>query len=568
MAKNQVVAIDIGSAAAKIVHIEKISGTLHLINAGVISYSDPDNPQHISEVVRKLWNQLGIKQNFFNKHKMEIGIAIPRRFASTKRLSNLPPSTTDAQLPSVVEMAAETELPFQTEESVYTYHDVQRTVETLSVELVSSRRDTVARYMGFLNETKVTPSAVIPSMLATATVASKALSNTTARTIIIDIGAEYTDFCLMRGPTLEFSRSFSISGNQLTRTLMMDTELDSEAAEQEKQHIPAHQIPTRTWTRSFIGELERSIDAAEREINDDEPEAIAEIWLCGGGSRVPELAEACQEQLQIPTRLWNPLQTGALDTSNTSTQVLETYGDALTVPLGVGIHLLEVEEPVSLLPTEVGVKRVESTRKHQQLITAGIAGIVLLVLVLSGVTWSRSQKAKVALLDDQIATFGSLQVDANKQLALELVLADKLTHQISPLDILHALSTLFKDRTKVAWKTFEVNNLDDLQKTRITFSLQASSYEAFNSMLGTLNSSKLFSNIEPGEVTVTGDERRPTYEVKINCRLSREATQKFAQTRYPKPVFETKMAEEKDVDVSPPENSENSKDKSEEENEE
>ena len=565
MAKNQVVAIDIGSATAKIVYIEKTSDALRLINAGVIAYTDPNNPQNISEAVQKLWNQLGIKHTFFNKHRMEVGIALPRRFVVTKRLPSLPPATTDAQLPSVIEMAAETELPFQTEESVFTYHDVQRTTETLSVELVSTRRDTVSRYMAFLNEIGATPSAVIPSMFAIATLARNALSNTTARTIIVDIGAEHTDFCLMRGTTLEFSRAFSVSGNQLTRTLMTEMDLDTETAEQEKQHIPAHQTPTRTWTRRFIGELERSIVAAEREINDDASEEISEIWLCGGGARVPELVETCQEQLQISTRLWDPLQAGALDTS--SAPALEISGDTFAVPLGVGIHLLNVEEPVSLLPTEVGVKRVESTRKHQQLIAAGIAGFVLLVLVLGGITWSRSLKSKENLLNNQVATFGRLQADADKQLALELILADKLTHRISPMDILHALSTLFKDRTKVAWKTFEVTNLDDLQKTRITFSLQANSYDAINSMHGVLNGTNLFSNIEMGETTTTGDERRPTYEVKINCRLSREAAQMFAQKRYPKPVFETKKVEKEDVNVSlPPENFENLEKPSKEEN--
>ena len=395
-------------------------------------------------------------------------------------------------------------------------------------------------------------------MLAIESVVRRALTNTAGRTIVVDIGAGHTDFCLMQGSELQFSRGFSVGGNQLTRTVMTEMQVDAETAEQEKQQIPANQVPTRTWTRNFIGELERSIVAAEREIDDEATEEIAEIWLCGGGARVPELAEACQEQLQIPTRLWNPLYAGTLDTSNVSTLGLETFGDTLAVPLGVGIHLLEVEKPVSLLPTEVSVKRVESSRKHQQLIAAGIAGFALLVILLCGITWSRSQQSKADLLDRQIATFQTQQVDANKQLALELVLADKLTHQISPMDILHALSTFFKDRTKVAWKTFEVNNLDDLQKTRITFSLQANAHEAINSMLSVLINSKLFSNIETGEITTTGDERRPTYEVKINCRLSPEATQLFAQKRYPKPVFETKMEENFDVEISPPENIEDS----------
>ena len=158
---------------------------------------------------------------------------------------------------------------------------------------------------------------------------------------------------------------------------------------------------------------------------------------------------------------------------------------------------------------------------------------------------------------------------ANKQLALELILADKLTHRISPMDILHAFSTLFKDRTKVAWKTFEVNNLDDLQKTRITFSLQANSYDAINSMERVLNETKFFNNIEMGEVTTTGDERRPTYEVKVNCRLSREAVQMFAQKRYPKPIFEMKTIENEDVNIFlPPENFEALEKTSKEENKE
>ncbi len=569
MAKDQVVAIDIGSATIKMLYIEKTGGGLRLVDAGVISNPNPENPEQTSETIKQLWNRLGIQQTIFNKHRMEVAVAIPRQSVVTKRLPNLPSSTTDTQLPAVVEMAAETELPFQAGESVFTYHDIQRSTEAVSLELVSTRRDIVTRYTEALTATRTTPSAVIPSMLAIESIAKNALTNSSARTIIVDIGANHTDFCLMHGSKLQFSRAFQVSGDQLTRTLMTEMQMDNETAEQEKQQIPANEPPTRTWTRRFIGEIERSITAAEREINTDESEDIAEMWLCGGGARVPDLAETCQDQLQIPTRLWNPLYAGALDTSNVSSTTLETYGDTLAVPLGVGIHLLDVEKPVSLLPTEVGVKRAESSRKHQQLIAAGIAGFLLLVVALCGITLSRSQKSKEDYLNRQIETFGQLQNDANSKLGLKLILADKLTHQISPMDVLNSLSTLFKDRTKVAWKTFDVSNLDNLDKTRISFGLQANSHESINSMLGTLSRSKLFSHIEAGEVTTTGDERRPTFEVKITCRLTKEAKQLYAQKRYPEPVIEIIEVETEDVDVTPPtENNTPSNETLEKENEE
>lgn len=553
MANNQVVAIDIGSATAKIAHLEKTSGTIRLLNSGVAAYTNPDDPAQVSETIRSLWNQLGINRNFFNKHRIEIAVSIPRLYVVSKALTNLPATTTEAQLPTMIDMAAETELPFQKENSVFTYHDVKRAPDSLSVELLSTRRDTVTRYMETLNEIGLTPSAVVPSMLAISTVAKNALSNSNTRTIIVDIGAGHSDFCIMQGDTLQFSRGFTVSGNHLTRTMMTEMDLDPESAEEEKQRIPAGQPPTRTWTRRFIEELQRSISAAERENINSESEDIAEIWLCGGGARVPELAETCQEQLQIPTRLWNPINTGALDTSTASTE-LNTYGDSFAVPIGIGIHVLDTEKPVSLLPTEVGVKHAESSRKHQQLIVAGIAAVLVLIVTVCGITWSRSQKSKEDNINNLIATYQGLQVDANKQLSLELILADKLTHQVTPIDILNVFSTLFKDRTKVAWKTFEVRNLDDFNKTRITFSLQANEHPSINSMLGVLTASGLFRDIDPGEVTSTGDERRPKFEVKVDCKLTNQAAQKLAQKRNPKPKIELIQEEVEEVNISQPEN--------------
>ena len=552
MAKNQVIAIDVGTATAKIVHIEKVSGALRLINAGVVTYTDPESPESVSAAVQELWNRLGIKQNIFNRHKLDVVLALPRGFIVTKRLSNLPAATQDNMLLSVIEIAAETELPFQIEEAIFTYHDVRRTPEAISVELVSTRRETVERYMETLSGIGTSPSAVIPSMLAVAAVAGNALAGQAQRTVVVDIGAARTDFCLMAGSTLLFSRSFAMGGNQLTQELMTEAQLDAETAEQEKQVIPAHQFPTRPWTTRLVAELERSIAAAEREIPNDMDSEIAEIWLCGGGARVPELAEACQEQLQIPTQHWELRNAAVLDISPTAAPVFDEAGDTFAVPLGSAMHLLTAETPVSLLPQEIDVKRVESNKKRQQLIAASIGGFLLVGIALGSVTWSRSQNAKIAALDQEIANFVPLQANANKQLALELVLADQLAHQVSPLDVLHTISTLFKDRTKVAWKTFDISNLDDLEKARISFNLEANSHQAINDMRDVLDQSKLFRNIEDGGITTTGDERRPIFQVKVQFKLTKEATQLFAQKRHPEPKYQFRKPEPEEPEISPP----------------
>jgi len=571
MTKDQVISIDIGNASIKILYIEKVAGVLRLIDGGVTPNPDPDDPQQVAGAVKQLWNQLGIKYNLFNKHRIEIGISLPRGFVVTKRLSNLPPTTQEEQLPSMVGMAAETELPFPVQDAIYTYHDIQRSPDALSVELVSTRRETVERYIDILKEVGISPTAVIPSMYAISSVAQSSLSSNAERTIIVDIGAGNTEFCLMYGNTLQFSRRISVNGDQLTELFESELELDAEAAELEKRQVSAGQPPTRTWSRRFIAELVRSIAAAEREVNGGGPMEISEIRLCGGGAEVPELAQTCQQQLQIPTRVWNPLLAGTLDTTSPSLSSIESYSNSLAIPLGVGIHLLETEVPVSLIPKEVGEKRAEFGRKRQQVLAATVGGIVILFIVFGSLTWSRTQSSKVDELDRRIANLTQEQVQANKQLALDLIVADKLTHQISPIDILHTLSTLFNDRTKVAWKTFDVKNLDDLTKTRITFNIQANSNESINAMDSSLRNSKLFSKIETGETTTTGDQRRPTFEVKISCQIDNASIQKFAQKRHPKPVIEFIIAEPEneaanldEVNIPPPRNIEFSNEDNEE----
>ena len=59
MAKNRVVAIEIGTNTAKIVQLEQSSTTVHLTNARIVTYPDKDDRRQVAESVKHLWNSLG-----------------------------------------------------------------------------------------------------------------------------------------------------------------------------------------------------------------------------------------------------------------------------------------------------------------------------------------------------------------------------------------------------------------------------------------------------------------------------------------------------------------------------
>ena len=544
MAKNRVVAIDIGTNAAKIVQLEQsFSTTVHLTNANVVTYPDKDDRLQVYESVKHLWDSLGDLpvesgiRSLFNRNKTEIVLALPRSQVNTKRLSNLP-AATDDQLASIVAIAAEAELPFRVEEAIFTYHDIQQTPDTASVELISTRRTTVSNYLDLLGQIGISASAVTPSMIAIAEVATH--SGCTKPTFIVDIGAEQTDFCFMQGGKLRFSRSFRLGGDHLSEQ----------------------------WTTQFISEVRRSIAATthfEAEVNTGGyrdltlPETETELWLCGGGAGVPDLVSVCEAELNIPTQLWNPLhalqQNAGIDIRPMRPGVeaiLDEWGDTLAVPLGVGLNALKSADRVSLLPKEAVETLTQTARQRQLFAAAGLSVLIIGGMLFGGYMLQRSQQYRNEAVEAQLAYYAQPMSAAKAQLGKELALTDMLAHHISPLDILHALSEMFGDRTQVAWTNFNITNLHDPATARITFNLESASHNAINTLLGALDRSGVFTNVRPGEVTTISQNRKQIFQVQVRCNLTTSAVKAFAKRRYPLPEPQIDEVASMEPYVAPP----------------
>lgn len=541
MAKNRVVAIDIGTNTAKMVQLELSSTGVHLLNANVVTYPDTAEQHQVVESVAGLWAALGntpTRRNLlslFSRDAMEVALALPRFLVSTKRLGNLPVATDD-QLANIVAISAETELPFRIEEAIFTYHDVQRTSEAVSVELISTRRSTVADYLDRLEQIGVTASAVIPSTVAIAEVAAK--SGCTAPTFIVDIGAEQTDFCFMQNGVLRFSRSFRLGEKHLSEN---------------------REAPISIGMTQFIGELQRSIAAAKTYYNTNNldiaenvgdlapSETETELYLCGSGARIQELTTACETALNIRTHLWNPLhaleQYGGIDTNLVSAEaktILDEWGDTFAVPLGVALNAVNPATKVSLLPQETVETLTHATRQRQLFAAAGLGVLVIGGILFGGYTLQRSQQYRQQALDTQLSHYAQPMAIAQAQLGRELAITEMLTHHISPLDILHALSAMFNDRTQVAWTNFNITNLHTPETARITFNLESASHNAINSLLRALNQSDVFTNVQAGEVTATTQNRKQIFQVQVRANLTASAVRAFAKKRYPMPKLPTR----------------------------
>ena len=540
MAKNQIVSIDIGTSAIKLVQLEQTASGIRLVNAGIEAYSETNptvaiSADVISETLERLWRRMGGRGT-------SVALSIPRLSVTSRRLINLPAAATDDQLSNLVAMQAETELPFRVEGTIYDYHDARRSEDALSVELIAAKRETVQQQIDYLKPLGLAPTSVIPSTLATSVLAGVVNhkdDGSTEMTMVVDIGAGRTDLCLMDGDGLRFSRSFPIGGNHLTHLYEHETGADFELAENRKivnaalDQQSESDASSYEWAEGLVAELRRSINGAKRELNINEDRIVSEIWLCGGGARIRGLAAYIADRLEVPARFWNPLDAfqEVADTQRSNFQAVESFGDTLAVALGLGINALTSRISLDLLPSEEKVKLTQAQQRKRTLMAVA-AGLVLLVgLGLGGLTLSKVHQSKIVTLDGAIRNISLAESNAKRTLTKDLAIVNLLAPRVSPLDIVRELSVRFADRTQVAWTTLNISRLDDPERAKITFNIEAQSHQDVSQTISMMAQSGVFTSIKSGQVTSIERDKKPIFQVQITCNLAEDAIQQFAQTR-------------------------------------
>ena len=76
-----------------------------------------------------------------------------------------------------------------------------------------------------------------------------------------------------------------------------------------------------------------------------------------------------------------------------------------------------------------------------------------------------------------------------------------------------------------------MSRLDDPEKAKITFNIEAKSHQDVSQMISVLGQSGIFTNIRSGQVTSVERNKKPIFQAQVTCKLSPDAVQMFAQAR-------------------------------------
>lgn len=307
------VGLDIGSFAIKVVQLDVTKTAARLV-----SFAVGPTPPH-SLTANNVVEQdaiVGAIRTVATSAKLSssrVVVALPEAHVFTRVIEM--PLLSDKELASAIKWEAEQYVPIPLAEVNLVWQVIYRpedpTVGSKMEVFIVAAPKTVVDHMVQL----VTKSGLMPAALETEIIAmSRSIVGNnpySPTTLIVSVGHNTTDLCVVRGGNLAFTRSIATGGIALTRTIADEMSFEVPQAEEYKKTygVLTDQLDgkiaqiLRPVTDVVISEIRRAI-AYYQEHRKDDP--IKRISLAGGGAKLPGLALLIAEITGLEVQLADP----------------------------------------------------------------------------------------------------------------------------------------------------------------------------------------------------------------------------------------------------------------------
>ena len=165
----------------------------------------------------------------------------------------------------------------------------------------------------------------------------------TENVLVLDVGRSGTEFSVLNGEELVFSRILAVGGEFFNQALMKDMDIEDQEAEalkvshfcdEEGTPEEVHRTLMES-TRYFCDELQVGFEYFH---NQFPGQKIHRCYVSGGGCQVKNLREEIEKSLQIPTEILNPFQKLSLSEKLDPSMDSLKYFSPLVVGLCLGGH--------------------------------------------------------------------------------------------------------------------------------------------------------------------------------------------------------------------------------------
>lgn len=305
--------LDIGSHSIKLIEISHENGeNATLISAGSISTPPkalisnlPADHKAVSEAIKKLFKEAGARSR-------EAHIALPESQVFTRVIEV--PQLSERELASAIRWEAEQYVPLPLDQVNMDFTMLRSSRDTgtdkMEVLLVASPKALLEKYLNILDNADLYASGAETEIIA----ASRALSRTALSvktSMIVSLGAQTSDFAILRSGILTFTRSISAGGEALSRALVQNLEFNQIQAEQYKKTygLERNMLEGKIVTAvkpimdTIVSEIKRAINHYQDRYKN---ERVDVILLSGGTAKLPGMVTYIAEETGIEVQLGNP----------------------------------------------------------------------------------------------------------------------------------------------------------------------------------------------------------------------------------------------------------------------
>ncbi len=337
--KKQSAGLDIGSGFVKVVVVDhsgdqpEVSGVaMRPLVADAIVEGEVMDPGLVADTIRDVFREIGDKGK-------DVITAVGGHDVIIKKIEMDRMKESDAR--EVIRWEAEQHVPFDIKNVELDFQILDPLEEGLQMQvlLVAAKRELVDHKVSLLLDAGVSPAAI--------DVDAFALHNAFAHNhpeamrgivALVNIGHETTNVNILEDGTPLLTRDIPFGSRRVRQDLQREKGLTAEQAEDVVQG------------RETLEDLSSLVDSAADEVGVGIERASAflmtrqdggglgSIYLSGGGARIPGMADALGNRMNLQTDLVNPFHQVPVQPGAAGTVVLEEAAPMLLLPLGLALR--------------------------------------------------------------------------------------------------------------------------------------------------------------------------------------------------------------------------------------
>jgi type IV pilus assembly protein PilM len=340
---RSLIGLDIGSSCVKAVELTQVGSDLIISAYGQSEVMAEGSP---ADAVLDV-----LQGGSFRTRR--VVTAVSGKSVIVRYLTMIQMSTED--LHNAIKFEADKYIPFDVEEVVL---DCQRIEDQhamaeggplneneMRVLLVAVKRTLVDDHVGLVQGIGLVPEIIDVDAFALGN--SFELRNLLSATVeqedktaaLIDIGANKTNINILRGMGSHFTREIYLGGDDFTTAISKRLGVEPHHAELLKRDPGENLEQLRKAVMPAIDDLANEINLSFEYFENQFDREVDEVYLSGGGSRLPLLEEAFEKVFEKRTRTWDPTENMKINSDCVDIARLKTNSSQLAVAMGLASRI-------------------------------------------------------------------------------------------------------------------------------------------------------------------------------------------------------------------------------------